>query len=101
MLRQDDNIIVIRDEYIFTAALDEIMRSLDDIIEYRIKATRNGELDKNAIEVADTINDAQRIADKLETCLGLHVPVTCVTENTLPRSDGKSKRFIDLRDSTT
>lgn len=101
VLGRADDMLVIRGVNIFPAALDEIMRSFDDIIEYRITATRNGELDQIAIEVEDTINDAQRIADKLETCLGLHVPVTCVTENTLPRSDGKSKRFIDLRDSTT
>jgi len=101
VLGRADDMLVIRGVNIFPAALDEIMRSFDDVTEYRITATRSGELDQLAIEVEDTKNDAQRIADKLETSLGLHVPVTCVAANSLPRSEGKSKRFIDLRESTT
>ncbi len=101
VLGRADDMLVIRGVNIFPAALDEIMRSFDDVTEYRITATRSGELDQLAIEVEDTTNDAQRIADKLETSLGLHVPVTCVAANSLPRSEGKSKRFIDLRESTT
>jgi phenylacetate-CoA ligase len=101
VLGRADDMLVIRGVNIFPAALDEIMRSFDDVIEYRITATRNGELDQLAIEVEDTTNGVQRIADKMETSLGLHVPVTCVAANSLPRSEGKSKRFIDLRESTT
>jgi phenylacetate-CoA ligase len=101
VLGRADDMLVIRGVNIFPAALDEIMRSFDDVIEYRITATRSGELDQLAIEVENATNDAQRIADKMETCLGLHVPVTCVAANSLPRSEGKSKRFIDLRESTT
>ena len=101
VLGRADDMLVIRGVNIFPAALDEIMRSFDDVIEYRITATRSGELDQLAIEVEDTKNGAQRIADKMETSLGLHVPVTCVAANSLPRSEGKSKRFIDLRESTT
>lgn len=101
VLGRADDMLVIRGVNIFPAALDEIMRSFDDVTEYRITATRSGELDQLAIEVENTTDDAQRIADKMETCLGLHVPVTCVAENSLPRSEGKSKRFIDLREATT
>ena len=101
VLGRADDMLVIRGVNIFPAALDEIMRGFDDVIEYRITATRSGELDQLAIEVENATNDAQRIADKMETCLGLHVPVTCVAANSLPRSEGKSKRFIDLRESTT
>jgi phenylacetate-CoA ligase len=101
VLGRADDMLVIRGVNIFPAALDEIMRSFDDVTEYRITATRSGELDQLAIEVEDTTDDTQRIADKMETSLGLHVPVTCVAENSLPRSEGKSKRFIDLRESTT
>ena len=101
VLGRADDMLVIRGVNIFPASLDEIMRSFDDFIEYRITATRSGELDQLAIEVEDTTNGVQRIADKMETSLGLHVPVTCVAANSLPRSEGKSKRFIDLRESTT
>jgi phenylacetate-CoA ligase len=101
VLGRADDMLVIRGVNIFPTALDEIMRSFDDVIEYRITATRIGELDQLAIEVENTTNDAQRIADKMETCLGLHVPVTCVAASSLPRSDGKSKRFLDLRECTT
>lgn len=100
---RSDDMLVIRGVNIFPTALDEIMRSFDDFIEYRITATRSGELDQLAveIEVEDTVNDAQRIANAIETRLGLHVPVTCVATNSLPRFEGKSKRFIDLRGQST
>ncbi|MGY8732295.1 MAG: phenylacetate--CoA ligase family protein [Pirellulales bacterium] len=101
VLGRADDMLVIRGVNIFPASLDEIMRSFDDFIEYRITATRSGELDQLAVEVEDTVNDAQRIANTIETRLGLHVPVTCVAANSLPRFEGKSKRFIDLRDKST
>ena len=101
VLGRADNMLVIRGVNIFPAALDEIMRSFDEVIEYRITATRNGELDQLSIEVEDTTNDAQRIAAAIETCLGLHVPVACVAASSLPRFEGKAKRFIDLRSEST
>ena len=101
VLGRADDMLVIRGVNIFPAALDEIMRSFEDVIEYRITATRSGELDQLAIEVEDATNDAQRIADTIEACLGLHVPVTCVAANSLPRFEGKAKRFIDLRGEST
>jgi len=101
VLGRADDMLVIRGVNIFPAALDEIMRSFDEVIEYRITATRNGELDQLSIEVEDTTNDAQRIAAAIETCLGLHVPVACVAASSLPRFEGKAKRFIDLRSKST
>ena len=101
VLGRVDDMLVIRGVNIFPTALDEIMRSFADVIEYRIKATRSGELDQLAVEVEDTAIDALRIADTIETRLGLHVPVTCVAANSLPRFEGKAKRFIDLRGETT
>ena len=101
VLGRVDDMLVIRGVNIFPTALDEIMRSFDDVIEYRITATRSGELDQLAVEVEDTAHDAQRIADTIETRLGLHVPVTCVAANSLPRFEGKAKRFIDLRGEST
>ena len=86
VLGRADDMLVIRGVNIFPAALDEIMRSFDEVIEYRITATRNGELDQLSIEVEDTTNDAQRIAAAIETCLGLHVPVACVAASSLPLS---------------
>ena len=101
VLGRADDMLVIRGVNIVPAALDEIMRSFDEVIEYRITATRNGELDQLSIEVEDTTNDAQRIAAAIETCLGLHVPVACVAASSLPRFEGKAKRFIDLRSKST
>jgi len=101
VLGRVDDMLVIRGVNIFPASLDEIMRSFDDVIEYRITATRSGELDQLAVEVEDTVNDVQQIADTIETRLGLHVPVRCVAANSLPRFEGKAKRFIDLRGEST
>jgi phenylacetate-CoA ligase len=60
-------------------------------------ASRLGELDTLSIEIEDTQNDPQRVEQLIELRLGLHVDVTCVASQSLPRFEAKGKRFIDLR----
>jgi len=48
--------------------------------------------------VEDSLDQPGRIADKLETQLGLRVAVTAVQAGSLPRFDAKGKRFVDQRE---
>ena len=54
-------------------------------------------MDQITIEVEDRLERPQRVADELQLRLGLKVDVQSVSLGTLPRSEGKGKRFIDRR----
>jgi len=97
VLGRTDEMLVIRGVNVFPSSLDEIIRSFDGIDEYRMTASRRGELDVLSIEIEDTQNDPQRVEQLIEVRLGLHVNVTCVASQSLPRFEAKGKRFIDLR----
>jgi len=56
-------------------------------------------MDQLAVEVEDQLGQPGRIADELETQLGLKVAVTVVEAGSLPRFDAKGQRFIDQREN--
>jgi phenylacetate-CoA ligase len=60
-----------------------------------------GEMDQLLIEIEDHLNDPGRVARELELRLGLKIEVRCVTGGSLPRVEGKGKRFVDDRCRTT
>ncbi len=51
------------------------------------------------IEVEDRMQQPERIAKEIKLRLGLKVEVEAVPLGTLPRFEGKGKRFVDGRKS--
>ena len=94
-----DDMLIIRGVNIFPGSVEEILRGFPEVVEYRLRATREGEMDQLAIEVEDSLDQPGRIADELETQLGLKVAVTAVEAGSLPRFDAKGERFIDQREN--
>ena len=89
--------IVIRGVNVFPSALEEILRSFQDVVEYRITASKAGEMDSLTIEVEDRAANVERIKEAIEVGLGLRVQVILAEANTLPRFEAKGRRFIDNR----
>jgi phenylacetate-CoA ligase len=89
--------VVIRGVNVFPSALEEILRSFDDVVEYRITAFQDGEMDGLSVEVEDRLDNPQRIKDAIEVGLGLRVQVILAETNSLPRFEAKGRRFIDNR----
>ncbi|MFM8804292.1 MAG: hypothetical protein ACKOK8_10350, partial [Planctomycetia bacterium] len=56
-------------------------------------------LDVLQLAVEDRLNDPDRVARELQLRLGLRVEVVAVPAGSLPRFEGKGRRFVDLRDS--
>ena len=96
-----DDMLIIRGVNIFPGSVEEILRGFPEVDEYRLVATREGEMDQLAVEVEDPLGQPGRIADELELQLGLKVAVTAVEAGSLPRSDAKGERFIDQREDPT
>ncbi|MBH58196.1 MAG: CoF synthetase [Planctomycetaceae bacterium] len=97
VLGREDDMIVIRGVNVFPSALEEILRSFQDVVEYRITASKEGEMDSLTIEVEDRAGNVERIKEAIEVGLGLRVQVILAEANTLPRFEAKGRRFIDNR----
>jgi phenylacetate-CoA ligase len=54
-------------------------------------------MDELAIEVEDHLERPARIVEELQLRLGLKIDVRCVPTLSLPRFEGKGRRFIDER----
>ena len=64
-------------------------------------ARRRTAMDELMIEVEDHLMQPARIAEELKLQLGLSVEVHCVPAMSLPRFEGKGKRFVDERNETS
>ena len=97
VLGRADDMMIVRGVNIFPSSIDEIVRSFPEVIEYRMTVRKRGEMDELAVEVEDRLDNPARIADELNLRLGLKVEVKGVAAMSLPRFEGKGKRFVDLR----
>ncbi len=97
ILGRADDMLIIRGVNVFPSSIEKILHEFDSIQEFRITATRVGQMDHLTIEVEDETDDPDRIADRFSIRLGLRIQVTQLPAGTLPRWEGKAKRFIDLR----
>jgi len=99
VLGRTDDMMIIRGVNVFPTSIEQIVRGFSDVDEYRMTAFRESAMDQLKIEVEDRLNDPSRIAQELQSRLGLRVEVTSVELGSLPRFEAKGKRFIDRRES--
>lgn len=97
ILGRSDDMLVVRGVNIFPSSIEQILRSFPEVVEYRMTAVRSGTLDQLIVEIEDRLNDPQRVAEELRLRLGLKVDVKTVPIGSLPRFEGKGKRFVDNR----
>lgn len=97
ILGRSDDMLVIRGVNVFPSSIEQILRSFPEVIEYRMTAYKQGAMDRLLVEVEDRLNQPARIQDELRLRLGLRVEVENVALGTLPRFEGKGRRFVDKR----
>ncbi len=95
-----DDMLVVRGVNVFPAAIDGIVRSFPEVVEYRLTVFSRASLDELAIEIEDRLDDPARVARELHLRLGLRVGVTAVPAGSLPRFEGKGRRIVDRRHDT-
>jgi phenylacetate-CoA ligase len=76
---------------------EQILRSFPEVVEYRMIVRKVGSMDHLLVEVEDRLEEPRRIAEELRLRLGLKVEVKLVDLGSLPRFEGKGKRFVDER----
>lgn len=92
-----DDMVIVRGVNVFPSAVEQIVRSFPEIAEYRVFVRRVAEMDQLTVEIEDHLNQPQRLALELQVRLGLRAEVHCVQPLSLPRFEGKGKRFLDER----
>ena len=97
VLGHNDDMLVVRGVNVFPSSIDHILRSFPEVVEYRATVYKVSEMDRLRIEVEDRLEQPERLASEFRLRLGLRVEVEAVPLGTLPRFDGKGRRFIDRR----
>jgi len=96
ILGRVDDMVIIRGLNVFPSAVEGVIRALTGA-EFRIVATRQGELDELLVELEGNRALTDQAAKCLHEHLGIRVPVEPITDGTLARSEGKARRFVDRR----
>lgn len=89
-----DDMVVVRGVNVFPTSVEAIVRRVAGDAEYRVSRSRYQEMEQLRIEVEGDIAIASRLNDAFREQLGLRIEVTSVDEGTLPRFEGKAKRWI-------
>jgi len=97
VLGRTDDMMIIRGVNVFPSAIEQILRSFPEVLEYRLRAFKIAQMDHLEVEIEDRLEQPERVAEELRLRLGLKVDVRCVTIGSLPRFEGKGRRFVDDR----
>jgi phenylacetate-CoA ligase len=101
VLGRADDMLIVRGVNIFPGAIDDIVRSFPEIVEYRLTMANRESLDTMLLEIEDHLDDPGRVATELQLRLGLRVEVVTAPLGSLPRFEGKGRRIIDQRPEAT
>jgi phenylacetate-CoA ligase len=98
ILARSDGVVIVRGVNVYPTAVEEILRSCG-IAEFRVETYTESALAQMQIDVeplpqsGDPARVADRVATALRNALGLRVKVACVPCGSLPRSEGKARRW--------
>jgi phenylacetate-CoA ligase len=100
-----DDMLVVRGENVFPSQVEEILLGVDGLTaNYQLVVDREARhLDTVQVRVearpdADHVGLRERAEERIKETIGLTTSVTVLAPGVLPRSEGKARRVIDLRD---
>lgn len=94
ILGRSDDMFVVRGVNVFPTSIESIIRQFPAIEEFRIRVQKRGELDEVAIDIESSEPLQTSLEEALQVQLGLRIPVANLPAGSLPRSEGKSRRFV-------
>ena len=97
ILGRIDDMLVVRGVNVFPGAIDDIVRSFPEVVEYRVTLRSHDSLDELVVEIEDRQAAPERVAREFHVRLGLRVDVRAVPPGSLPRFEGKARRIVDER----
>ncbi len=97
VLGRADDMLVIRGVNVYPSSIEDALRAIPEVREFRITVFKDGALDEIALEVECPEEAVPRVEAALRQTLSLRVPVTAVPPDTLPRFELKARRVVDKR----
>ena len=98
-----DDMVCVRGVNIYPTAIEAVVRTVHEVVEYRATVQTAGVLGTLSVEIevahADPESVTGLVEAKLRDALGLAVPVIAAEPGTLPRFDMKARRFIVKQDA--
>jgi phenylacetate-CoA ligase len=100
ILGRKDDMTIIRGVNVFPSAIEEIVRSVDDIDEYRVELFTRNDLAEIKVIIEGKGGEALRLdlEKRFQRALFLRIPVESVASGSLPRYEMKAKRWVKLTD---
>ena len=92
-----DDMVIVRGVNVFPSSIAAVVERFPRIAEYRVVVQRRGELDDLKLEIEGDEETARHVAQQLDIAIGLRVETQAVAAGSLPRSEGKARRWVDLR----
>ncbi len=97
VLGRSDHMMLVRGVNLHPSAIEEAVRRVADLAEFRITVERTGEMDEARVEVESSRDACEAIAHDVRNIFGVRIEVEPVPEGTLPNWEAKAQRFRDLR----
>ena len=97
ILGRTDDMLIVRGVNLYPSAIEEIVRSCGAVAEFLVQVTAAGSLPEVSIQLEPAGEDGdglvRRVAAALENAFGLRIPVTPAARGSLPRFEGKARRW--------
>lgn len=97
VLGRADDMLIIRGVNVYPSSIEDTLRAIPDIQEFRITVLKAGELDEIELDVECPDDAVPRVETALRQTLSLRVPVRAVPPGSLPRFELKARRLVDKR----
>ncbi|KAF5089560.1 Phenylacetate-coenzyme A ligase [anaerobic digester metagenome] len=106
---RSDDMLIIRGVNVFPTQIESVLLEIGEVEpHYQLVVRRDGSLDTLEVKVelsealfSDRISNLEnlekRIRDRIQSTIGVSTKVALVEPKSLPRSEGKSQRVVDLR----
>ena len=107
---RSDDMLIIRGVNVFPTQIESVLLEIGEVEpHYQLVVRRDGSLDTLEVKVelsealfSDRISNLEnlekRIRDRIQSIIGVNAKVSLVEPKSLPRSEGKSQRVVDLRE---
>lgn len=92
-----DDMVVVRGVNVFPSSIEAVVRGFPAVAEYRVTIRRRGQLDDLTLDLETDADTAAAVVRGLDIAIGLRIEAQVVAAGSLPRSEGKSRRWLDLR----
>ncbi len=102
VLGRSDDMVVVRGVNVYPGAVEDVIRSFQEVAEYRVEILSDRTLGEIRIQVESVSNGennhklAAQIEKALRASLSLRIPVETVPFGTLPRFEMKAKRWVKV-----